>query len=106
MSIARVETVARDGLLPRCDLVQPFDSDDAERRGELMHAVVQTWLRKSRLAVLPVGASELEQLRIPADEHPAFAGRDRLRRCERPQPRLTPSPGAAPVPRCAVCMGA
>ena len=50
------------------------------------------------LAVVAEAAGELERLRVPGDEHPALAGRNRLRRCERPDPGVAPRPAAPPVP--------
>src|SRR5207248_1073232 len=58
------------------------------------------------LAVITEGPSELDQFGVPRDEHPTLAGRDRLRRCERPDACVTPRPRTAAVPGRAVRVGA
>ena len=100
--MARVELVAGDPVLPGHDLLEPLGAEDPERCGELVHTVVEPGRLVVRLAVVPEVTRELDQVVVPGDEDAALAGRDRLRRRERPQPGVAERPGLAAVPGGAV----
>ena len=96
-------SLARDGVLPRGDLVEPLDADDAERCRELVQSVVEPWLRVVGLAVVAEPVGELDQLRRAGEtsmppspvEIVFVAANDQM-------PGVAPGAGAPTVPRRAV----
>src|SRR5260221_3510046 len=98
IGVLRIEALPRDRVLPCGDLVEPFDAHDAERGGEFVQPIVESGLRVVGLAVVAEPVCKLDQIGMPGDEHPAFTGRDRLGRGERPEARVAPGAGTLSMP--------
>ena len=93
-------------VLPGDDLLHPLNLDEPQCRRELAHPEVEAVDPVLELAVVAVRAGELDQVRVGRDEHPALAGRDRLRRVERVDAGVAIGAGTQAVPPSAVGVGA
>ena len=81
----------------RC--VHPLGLDEGQRGCELAHAEVQSRDVVVGLAVVAIGAREVEHVVATRDEYSALPGRDRLRRVKGVHAGVAPRPRAPPGQR-------